>query len=49
MLPLSAWKEEVSLQHGFGICEVVCVADIGVVGLFKMARPYFLEAAASES
>lgn len=49
MLPFSAWEAEVSLQHGFSICEVVCVADIRVVGLFRMAQPYFLEAGTSES
>jgi len=39
MLPFSAWKAEVSLKHGFSFCEVVCVAGIRVVGLFKMAQP----------
>ena len=48
MLAFWAWKAEVSLQHGFSICEVVCVADIRVVGLFKMAQPYFLEAGTSK-
>lgn len=49
MLPFSAWKAEVSLQRGFSICEIVCVADIRVVGLFRMAQPYVLEAGTSES
>lgn len=41
MLPFSAWKAEVSLQHGFSICEVVCVADIRVVGLLRWLNRIF--------
>lgn len=49
LLPFSAWKAEVSLQRGFSICEIVCVADIRVAGLFRMAQPYVLEAGTSQS